>query len=176
MGNMKLPWREVAAAAAGGLFVWAWRKQVSKRDGLVVLPLPPVQVRTELPVIAPEQLSTPDGETDEPPPEIIEALNQMGARLVEMLSAPPVYPEAKADLAITVHREQHMIEIHVSNPFAAAWVREQGKAFGMLLEPMMHGVPFILHVNKTIPVLEVADWLFRGWQKRGQDDGLAPVG
>lgn len=176
MRNTKLPWREVAAAAAGGLFVWAWWKRMGKQAGLVVLPLPPVQVRTGLPVITPEQLITPDGETDEPPPEIMEALNQMGARLAEMLSAPPVYPEAKADLAIMVHREQHMIEIHVGNPFAATWVREQGKAFGMLMEPMMHGVPFILHVNKTISVLEVADWLYRGWQQRGKDDGLASVG
>lgn len=175
MGNMKLPWREVAAAAAGGLFMWAWRKRVGQPRGLVVPPMEPVSVTAFQPVSL-----TPGDAPDlgvEMPPEVAEMLS----RMYQALNAPPAYPEPERDMAITVHQESNVVEIHVANFWAARWISEQGREFGILLEPTMPHVPFVLHVNKTISALKVADWLARGWmwngkQAEGGDDGLASVG
>ncbi|TXH13764.1 MAG: hypothetical protein E6R03_10710 [Hyphomicrobiaceae bacterium] len=182
MGNMKLPWREVAAAAAGGLFVWAWRKRAGQRVGFVVPPMEPVNVSAFQPVSLDEVQANPANETM--PPDVAEMVarmqEHMRTHMQQMLSAPPAYPEPERDMAIIVHQDSNMIEIHVANIWAKQWISEQGREFGMLLEPMMPNVPFMLHVNKTISALKVADWLARGWMTNGQrneggNDGLASV-
>lgn len=185
MGNMKLPWREVMAAAAGGLFVWAWRKRAGQRStnqpvSFVVPPLEPVSVSAFQPVRLDEVQENPGNETM--PPEVAEMVVQMQERMrahmQQMLNAPPAYPEPERDMAIIVHQDSNMIEIHVANIWAKQWISEQGGRFGMLLEPMMPNVPFMLHVNKTIFALKVADWLARGWRndlREGGDDGLTSV-
>ncbi len=187
MGNMKLPWREVMAAAAGGVFVWAWRKREGQRSAnqpvrFVVPPMEPVSVSAFQPIRMDEVQASPVNETM--PPDVAEMVarmqERMRAHMQQMLNAPPAYPEPEQDMAIIVHQESNMIEIHVANIWAKQWISEQGGEFGILMEPMMPNVPFMLHVNKTISALKVADWLARGWmmngkQGEGVDDGFAPI-
>lgn len=176
MGNTKLPWREIAAALAGGLLVWAWRKREGQQSAgqlisFVVPPLPPASVEASQAVV-------PQNETgNEPPPEIMAVLAQMQERMREMFSAPPSAPEARTDISIIVHQDRGILEIHVANGFAELWVREQARKYGQLFEPATPGGPFVLFVNQTYRAMEVADWLGRGlvqWYK-GDGNGCTPV-
>lgn len=160
----KLPVREIAAAAAGMLFVWAWQRRQRPRF-LAMNPLPPVAV--DMPPVPATQLAMP--------PEIEAMFMQMMAQF----ERPPTRPEPLRDMAFVVNPEQNSILIAVANPFAAAWITQEAPAFGGLIEPYQRGGPgeYVLLVNKTYDAIAVANWLSRGWAVKhtGGDDGRASV-
>jgi hypothetical protein len=156
MGNKKLPWREVAAAVAGGLFVLAWRKR-QPVPRLTVAPLPPV-----------------DEVVNEPPPVGVEIPLEV-LQMIAQMQMTPTQPQPVRDIALHVDPAQGIILIYVYSVFAAAWVRAESPKFGALFYPQTEHAPYVLMVNRVYHPGQVAGWLSSAYGQEGEDERLAPV-